>query len=136
MDGISDIKIVGVDETRPPVIRKEPYIDIYFKLSHQAPIQWCNDFNALLSKHPSGATIEANKGLFISTWVRVAEEIPAVLEVLKTSIADCTQQYIERINLANQIESDKDVAAAEDTSKQGILNRVIASLNFDDDTQE
>ena len=37
MEGISDLKIIGTDERRPPIIRKEPYIDVFFKLSHQAP---------------------------------------------------------------------------------------------------
>ena len=31
MEGISDIKIIGIDEKRPPKIRKEPYIDLVFK---------------------------------------------------------------------------------------------------------
>ena len=47
MQGISDINIIGIDETRPPFIRKEPYIDIFFELSHQAPIDWCKDLNSL-----------------------------------------------------------------------------------------
>lgn len=56
--------IIGIDETRPPKIRKEPYIDISFKLSHQAPIEWCKDLNALLNKQVATAntTIAEKKG--------------------------------------------------------------------------
>lgn len=135
MQGISDIKIIGVDVTRPPMIRKEPYIDIFFQLSHQAPTDWCKDFNTLLSTHPSAATIEEKKGLFINTWVRAADEIPDLLEELKTSISECTQQYIERIQLENQVEINNDAAAAADTSAQGQLNHIIAALDFENEIQ-
>ena len=73
MEGISDIKITGIDEKRPPVIRKEPYIDIFFKLSHQAPADWCKDFNALLSNHPTAPKIKEKEGLYIEGWVRTAD---------------------------------------------------------------
>ncbi|MCW8900936.1 MAG: hypothetical protein OQK75_02855 [Gammaproteobacteria bacterium] len=135
MQGISDIKIIGVDETRPPVIRKEPYIDIFFQLSHEAPIQWCKDFNTILATLSSSATIEEKKGLFINTWVRTTDEIAPLLEELKKSIIECTQQYIERIARENQLVINHDAAAAADTSAQGQLNRIIASLNFKDDNE-
>ena len=69
MEGISDIKIIGVDETRPPIIRKEPYIDIFFKLSHQAPSDWCSDFNSLKAKHPSCEKIK-KKAEYVNLSVR------------------------------------------------------------------
>ena len=69
MKGISDLRIIGIDERRPPIIRKEPYIDLYFKLSHQAPADWCNDFNALLSKHPSAPKINPKEGLYIESII-------------------------------------------------------------------
>ncbi len=37
MEGISDIKIVSIDSKRPPVIRKQPYIALFFTLSHKGP---------------------------------------------------------------------------------------------------
>ena len=37
MEGISDIRISGMDENRPPRIGKEPYINLYFRLVHKAP---------------------------------------------------------------------------------------------------
>lgn len=38
MVGIKDLKIVGIDPDRPPRIRKEACIDIYFKLPEKAPM--------------------------------------------------------------------------------------------------
>ena len=70
MEGISDIRISGIDEMRPPRIRKEPYINLYFKLIHKAPKDWCEDFNHLVAKGDYPVKIEPNTGLFIETWVR------------------------------------------------------------------
>ena len=130
MEGISDLKIIGIDELRPPIIRKEPYIDIFFKLSHQAPLEWCKDLNALLSKNTSSASIEEKKGLFINTWVRSSGEIPELFNELKTAITECTRLYIERITLASQESLNNDSQAVDDTGEQGQLNRIIASLDF------
>ena len=135
MEGISDLKIIGIDELRPPIIRKEPYIDIFFKLSHQAPLDWCKDLNALLSKNTSSASIEEKKGLFINTWVRSSGEIPELFNELKTAITECTRLYIERITLASQESLNNDSQAVDDSGEQGQLNRIIASLNFIDDEE-
>lgn len=132
MEGISDIKIVGIDERRPPKIRKEPYIDIAFKLSHQAPTDWCNDFNTLLSKHPTTPKINESEGLYIDAWVRSPDEIVEFLETLKTKVAECSQQYIERIQLAANNSNEDNAALAQEPGEQGRLNRIIAALDFDD----
>ena len=134
MEGISDIKICGMDETRPPMIKKEPYIDLNFKLIHKAPKDWCNDFNMMASKDKSPAKIDPEAGLFIETWVRKPEEIEKTLDVLKTTITNCNNQYIERINAAS-------VAAAanqggdkpKEEGPQGQLNKIITALNYDDE---
>jgi len=135
MEGISDLKIIGIDELRPPIIRKEPYIDIFFKLSHQAPLDWCKDLNALLSKNTSSASIEEKKGLFINTWVRSSGEIPELFNELKTAITECTRLYIERITLASQESLNNDTQTVDDSGEQGQLNRIIASLNFINDEE-
>lgn len=133
MEGISDIRITGVDQTRPPIIRKEPYIDIYFKLSHQAPIEWCNDFNALVSKFPTAPKIKEKEGLYIEAWVRTPDEIVALLERLKETIVQCSRHYIERIELSLQkANSENALLAASDNGEQGRLNKIIATLNFGD----
>ena len=132
MEGISDIKIVGIDERRPPVIRKEPYIDIIFKLSHQAPVDWCQDFNGLMSKHPGRPKIKEKEGLFIEGWVKTPDDIVLFLEVLKEKVALCSQQYIDRIQLALRKANEANTSVAGETGEQGRLNRIIAGLSFDD----
>ena len=132
MQGISDINIIGIDETRPPFIRKEPYIDIFFELSHQAPSDWCKDLNSqfVLNKITSNATINEKEGLFIKTWVRTPDEISSLLEQLKEEITECTHQYIERIRLSSQ-QSGGDTSERNESSEQANLNKIIASLIFD-----
>jgi len=131
MQGISDINIIGVDETRPPFIRKEPYIDIFFELSHQAPIDWCKDLNSLFVKNhtTSNANIDEKEGLFIKTWVRSSDEITSLLEQLKEEISECTDQYIERIQLNSQT-SGSETSKTNESSEQENLNKIIASLIF------
>ena len=132
MQGISDITIIGVDETRPPFIRKEPYIDIYFELSHQAPIDWCKDLNSLfaINHTTSNATIDDKEGLFIKTWVRTPDEITSLLEQLKDEVSECTRQYIDRIQINSQ-QSGESTIKSNESSEQASLNNIISSLVFD-----
>ena len=130
MEGISDIRITGMDERRPPVIRKEPYLDLYFRLSHQAPATWCNDFNALMHKHPTTPKIKEKEGLYIEGWVKSPDEIAGLLEVLKKKVEECSRQYIERIELSLRKASDANSSLALESGEQGRLNRIIAALDF------
>ena len=132
MEGISDIRICGIDETRPPIIRKEPYIDLFFKLSHQAPADWCSDFNRLLSKHPSTPKIKEKEGLYIEAWVRSPDEIVDFLEQLKITVNRCTYEYIERIEQSARNTGDANANLAQEGGEQGRLNRIIAELNYED----
>lgn len=134
MKGISDIRIIGIDEQRPPKIRKEPYIDIVFKLSHQAPADWCYAFNTLLSKHTATPKIKEGEGLFIESYVRTADEIPPFLALLKAKISECNRQYIERIELAARTAGNINSALALEAGEQGKLNRIIAALDFGETT--
>ena len=133
MEGISDIRIVGIDETRPPIIRKEPYIDIFFKLSHQAPIEWCKDFNALMSKHPTVPKIREKEGLFIEAWVRTPDEIVPLVAKLKETVTECSRLYIERIERMRQAAmSENALLAQQETGEQGRLNKILATLDFEE----
>ena len=134
MEGISDLKIIGIDEMRPPRIRKEPYIDIFFKLSHQAPSDWCRNLNDLLAKESGNLKIKEKEGMFIETWVRKPDEIVDLLAMLKLNVAECTREYIERIELARQNSGDAAAMLAVDMGEQGRLNEIIATLDFDDIT--
>ena len=133
MEGISDIKITGIDDKRPPVIRKEPYIDLYFKLSHQAPSLWCKDFNAILSKHPFTPRISEKEGLYIEAWVRKPDEIIVLLKQLKETVIECTRRYIERVELSMRNNDDANaLVAKQGGGEQGRLNKIIAELDFGD----
>ena len=131
MEGISDIKIVGLDERRPPRIRKEPYINLYFKLSHKVPPDWSRRFNSLLAKHGSTPKIKPDEGLFIETWVRKPDEIEAHLELLKKKVTECSQAYIDEIMQQQAKGAEDREALGHETGEQGRLNKIIAGLKFD-----
>ncbi|MFC1748710.1 hypothetical protein ACFL2V_07865 [Pseudomonadota bacterium] len=130
MEGISDIKIVGIDEKRPPKIRKEPYIDLIFKLSHKAPPAWCHEFNSLLAKHPSTPKIKEKEGLYIETWVRSADEIITLLELLKVKVKQCSLNFIENIESSARDADAASSTLSHETGEQGRLNEIIAGLDF------
>lgn len=128
MEGISDIKIVGIDTKRPPMMQKEPYINLYFALSHQAIAGWCSDFNRLTSRYQYPAKINEKEGLYIETWVRDAGEIAPQLRRLKESVQQCIDQYIARINAATEAGT---LSTVTESAAQINLNKVVASLNYD-----
>lgn len=136
MEGISDLRIIGIDEKRPPRIRKEPYIDLFFKLSHKGPEDWCQDFNALMSKHPGKPRIKEKEGLYIDAWVKTPDDIAPFLQLLKDKITECSRNYIERIEAAIRNADKDNESVAEETGEQGRLNKIIASLVFDKTTTE
>jgi hypothetical protein len=130
MQAIDDIKIVSIDFERPPMIRKEAYIDLYFKLSGKAPMDWCEDFNILGRQIEPGVKIEKNDGLCVEAWVKDMNHIASHLEEIKQTILDCNEQYIEKARqkqlallAANASEVGKD-------SDQFKLNEIIADLKF------
>ena len=130
MEGISDIKISGIDEMRPPRIRKEPYINLFFKLIHKAPKGWCEQFNSLVARQEYPAKIDPAAGLFIETWVRKPDEIEPALAGLKKAVSQCNQEYIARI-LAEANSAADMQGNPNETGEQRKLNRIVAGLNFD-----
>lgn len=133
MEGISDIKITGMDEQRPPKILKEPYINLFFKLSHKAPKQWCEDFNMLIGKRQYPVKINPSAGLFIETWVRLPAEINTTLDDIKKVITACNDGYIARIEAearaVNKANADSKNAAG---VAQAELDSIIEALDFSD----
>lgn len=132
MEGISDIRICSIDETRPPRIRKEPYINLYFKLSHKVPKEWCEDFNRLVSKKKFPAKVDPSIGLIIDTWVRKPEEVTPAFEGLKEAVKVCNEEFIARIKAEAAAAAANSGSTPDDEGEQGYLNRIIAGLNFDD----
>ena len=129
MEGISDIKICGIDEMRPPRIRKEPYINLFFRLTHKAPKDWCDHFNHLVAKRKYAVKIDPAGGLFVETWVRKPDEIESALEGLKEAVSQCNQDYIDRV-LAEAQSAAAMHDNPDDTGEQGKLNRIVAGLDF------
>jgi len=130
MKDISDIYIIGVDENRPPALRKEPYIDLYFKLNHQAPEAWCKLFNDLVAKLEATPKIDPVQGLIITSWVRLPDDIPAHLKALQQKVAECTAKYIEKIELARAVEKSASADVGKAEGPQGKLNKIIEGLDF------
>jgi hypothetical protein len=133
MNSISDIKIIGIDEERPPRIRKAAYIDLYFKLSTKPPTDWCDDFNALAHKIEPAAKIDKIKGNVIETWVREMDLIPGHLEKIKKTVTRCNQQYMEKALKKQLAAALKDAAVVGMDGQQNRLNEIITALNFDTD---
>jgi hypothetical protein len=131
LDSISDIKIIGIDEEHPPRMRKEAYIDLYFKLSHKAPLEWCEDFNALGSRLDPGAKIDKIKGVVVETWVRDMNLIVVQFEKLKKTILLCNLQYIEKIKLRKLAAASKLASVTGMDGQQNRLNEIIAQLDYD-----
>jgi len=130
MIGISDIRICGLDDRRPPRITKQPYIDLSFKLSHKAPEDWCRRFNDLVANDPYKPKIDPKEGLYIDAWVRAPGEIPPMLAHLNKKVDQCTTVHIEAIEAARR-RSEGASASEGPSPEQEELNRVIASLQFD-----
>ena len=132
MQGISDIKIIGIDEKRPPRVRKEPYIDLFFKLSRKAPEAWCEDFNKLGKKLDPPVKIDKTEGLFIDAYVRDMNYIPAHLDKVKNNIVACNEQYMERVRQRELAAAARNAPLSENQGAQSKLNTIIAALKFDD----
>jgi hypothetical protein len=132
LEGISDIRIVGIDENRPPRVRKEPYIDLFFRLSHQAPKKWCEDFNKLTKDLVPSVKINENEGTFINAYVRDMNHIAAHLEKIKKKITACNEQYLENIRQRELAEAAKNTSLYGAAGEQGKLNTIVAALSYDD----
>ncbi|MCW8962685.1 MAG: hypothetical protein OQL16_02730 [Gammaproteobacteria bacterium] len=130
MENISDIKIESIDESRPPSVEHKTYINLIFKLNHQAPSLWCALFNTIMSKHPSKAKLDIEEGIHIETWVKSPGEIAAHLELLKEAVSSATAEYIEQIRLSTLVPDTGDSSEVGADSPQGKLNKIIDELDF------
>ena len=104
----------------------------FFKLSRQAPEDWCKEFNALVSKYPGTPKLNEKTGLYIVSWVKTPDDIVDYLEQHKAKVAQCSAQYIERIELATRNAQNANDSISEGTGEQGRLNKIIVSLKFDE----
>ena len=132
LDNILDIRIIGIDEKRPPIIRKEPYIDLYFRLSCKPPQDWCEDFNALAKDLAPQVKIDTTVRKFIDAYVRDMNHIPEHLAIIKKKIKACNEQYMEDIRLKELADAENNVSLHQEGGEQRKLNTIVAALKFDD----
>jgi hypothetical protein len=129
MEGISDIRIIGLDESRPPMITKSPYIDVYFKLSHKVPEDWCNRFNDLVARNTYKPRMDQEDRLYINTWVRKASEIPAMLAQLIEQVDRCNKKHIDAVMKARRAASSSPTGTV--SPQQAELDEIVAGLSFE-----
>jgi len=132
MSDIKDIKVIGFDNDRPPRIRKEAYIDLYFQLSQKAPLDWCEDFNALGRKVNPSPKIDKNKGLHIETYVNNMSLIAQQLASVKALLLQCNQQYQQKIDEKARILAASNASLQGQDGEQFKLNQIVDALSFDD----
>ena len=132
MSDITDIKVIGFDNDRPPRIRKEAYIDLYFQLSQKAPLDWCEDFNALGRRVNPSPKIDKNKGLHIETYVNNMNLIAQQLASVKKLLLECNQQYQQKIDEKARILAASNASLQGQDGEQFKLNQIVDALNFDD----
>ena len=132
MSDIKEIRINGFDQDRPPRIRKEDYIDLYFQLSQKAPLDWCEDFNALGRKVNPSPKIDKNKGLHIETYVNNMSLIAQQLASVKALLLECNQQYQQKIDEKARILAASNASLQGQDGEQFKLNQIVDALSFDD----
>lgn len=130
MTSINEIKIIGIDETRPPRVRKESYIDLYFKLSHKVPADWCEDFNALARSISPIPKIDKNTRESIETYVNDMDLIAGHLNEIKKVILECHAQYMEKLNQKELALAASNATMMGEGGEQQRLNKIIAALDF------
>jgi hypothetical protein len=129
MKSITELHLVGIDETRPPVIRKEPYIELYFKLNQQAPVDWIRLFNDHVAKARFPVKIKPDAPEIVETWVRTVDEVEPAFDMIKSAINHCIEQYMKQL-LALKSEQQAKAAGIKLSPEQIKLNEVISRLKF------
>jgi hypothetical protein len=126
----SDIKITGIDERRPPVVRKEPYIDLYFKLSEEPPAEWKAIFENLVKRIDPPIHVEAKSGTIITTYVRDMKEIQSQLDVIKKRIVTSNENYRAYVVEKAADDAAKLLKLNQGEGAQAKLNAIVATLNY------
>ena len=131
MAPFNEIKIIGIDPNRPPRVRKEAYIDLFYQLSEDVTEEWCEDFSGFGRHVNPLAKIEKGSKCFIGTYVNDMEAIPAHFAQLKQAVNDCNTQYLEKIRQRELAQARDNATLEAQGGLQFKLNQIIASLEFD-----
>ena len=127
----NEIKITGIDANRPPRVRKEPYIDMFYQLSEDAPEEWCEDFTGYGRQLNPMAKIDKSTRGIIGTYVNDMNFIPAHFAQLKEAVANCNVQYLEKLEQREAAMAKDNANLKEQGGQQFKLNEIVASLDFD-----
>jgi len=130
MSAFEEIRILSIDEDRPPRMRKEAYIDLFFKLSHKAPVDWCEDFNALGRQINPGAKIDKIACDCIDTYIKDMDGIQVHLNEIKQTVIDCNEQYLEKIRQRETALAASNAALIGQDGEQHRLNEIVSALEF------
>jgi hypothetical protein len=130
VNSISDTKIIGIDGDRPPRVRKEAYIDLFFRLSDKVPKAWSEDFNALGRHMKPSPKININSGECIETYVNNMDLIAQHLDDVKEIVVECNSKYQAKLDEeARELAASK-ASLQEGDGEQHRLNEIIAALDF------
>jgi hypothetical protein len=132
MSEFSEIKIIGIDKDRPPRVRKEAYIDLFFQLSTKVPMDWCEDFNALGRKETPSPKIDKNKGECIESYVNNMNLSAPHLADVKKLVINCNLKYQQKLDEKARILAASNATLQGQDGEQMKLNDIIDALNFDD----
>lgn len=131
MSNFENISMIGIDDSRPPLMRKETYIDLYFMLSQKAPVDWSDEFNILGRRSKLAPKMDKGRDNCIASYVNTMDQIPAQVESIKRIIVECNKVYLEKIR---QKEEALAIIRAKQTgqnTEQLKLNAIVAALVFD-----
>jgi hypothetical protein len=131
MNAISEIKIIGMDTDRLPRVRKEPYIDLFFKLSQKVPDEWCESFNILGRRiKPSPKVDNASKDC-IQSYVNDMASIAQHLSDIKKAVQTCNKEYQEKLDAKAKLLAERNSSLQGQDGAQNKLNQIIEALDFD-----
>lgn len=126
----TDLKIIGLDEARPPMLQTRPCIDLMFELDEIAPPDWCKEFQIGVGKQRYSFKIDPEEGQFIETWVREPGEIEKSLELAKELVARGNDLYRALLKRQSGAPVEEDTVVTV-TPEQKRLNDLVAKLNFE-----
>ncbi len=131
MSSFEEIKIVGIDPERQPRVRKESYIDLFFRLSTKAPDDWGEEFNALGRQLNPAAKVDKTNNMCIETYVNDMNNIQRHLNEIKQAVQDCNAKHVAKIEKRAADLAASQAALQGEDGAQHHLNQIIAALDFE-----
>lgn len=125
-----NLSIIGIDEKRPPRVRKEHYIDIFYRLSQKASGEWCDIFNTLSKQLVPPAKINKSEGIYIEAYVRDMNLLQDHLDKIKKNITESNERLATAVRKRNEAITKENAGESDDGDEQRRLNAIVASLHF------